>query len=372
MGGNAFSQGDDALSTPRMPPELYFQLKREYQEVLRQFYNEIRCPHEVPHKPDHGDLDFLVAGLKHGCVREDVAVGLRAERWTKTHPTVSYAVPLAGTHDQYVQVDVLECPPDMLDWEVFMKSYGDLLQILGHTLRNLGLTANDKGFYVRVPEIEARSQKESMLLLTNNPDKAMAFLGLDANKWHGRSTAGQGPAGFTSVEDIFEWCTSGRFFSLEFLNDKRDKSNDRRRLKQRSMFASFLNDWLPAHPEVGAQGLKWTRQEILELALSAFDKQKEYEKMMHLHDIMLREDALWEKVLKRWVQFENGKPELRREADMNDENRRPWASMIDEEDQEGLVSWVQENWEKAKDKEKSRVSQPKRERREGVKAVSLA
>lgn len=254
MGGNAFSQGDDALSTPRMPPELYFKLKREYQETLQQFYNEVRCPQEVPDKPDHGDIDFLVAGLKPGCLREDVAVGLRAERWTKTHPAVSYAVPLAGTDDQYVQIDVLECPPDMLDWDVFMKSYSDLWQIFGHTLRSLGFTANDKGFHLRIPDIEARNQKESMLLLTKDPDAVMAFLGLDANKWYGRSTSGQGPAGFTSVEDIFEWCTSGRFFSLEFLNDKREKSNDRRRLKQRSMFASFLNEWLPAHPELGVEG----------------------------------------------------------------------------------------------------------------------
>ncbi len=80
---------------------------------------------------------------------------------------------------------------------------GDLWNILGTTIRPFGLTVNDKGMYLRIPEIELLDRKKSMIYLTDSPSQILQFLGLDEEKWW---------AEFGTRREMFELAAGCRMF----------------------------------------------------------------------------------------------------------------------------------------------------------------
>lgn len=237
MGGLAFAapgpNGEPALSIPRMSSEVYIKLRDQCMIILSTLYYEVFCPAEAPNKPDHGDVDILVSGPRRSDINGEVLKqALHAFRANTTNPvSKNFAVPLPSKdpteskrEQVYAQVDVCRCPEGHLKWELLMKSYGDLWQIVGKFLRKAGLVANDRGLHVRVQEIEDAGQKNlSMIYLSHDPSAVLSFLGLDEERWK---------AGFTSVEEVYEWCCQGRFFwPTAFMRDV-ENSNDRQRMSK--------------------------------------------------------------------------------------------------------------------------------------------
>ena len=62
MGGGAFGAGASALFTPRMPPDIYRQVRANCHSALQKIFVYVATPIEGPGKKDHGDIDVLVAG----------------------------------------------------------------------------------------------------------------------------------------------------------------------------------------------------------------------------------------------------------------------------------------------------------------------
>ena len=94
MGGNAFA--GQHLSTPRMPPEVYFQVKEQTLAILRQHYKYAGVPIERPAKVNHGDIDVLVAEPRSGraLTAEQFGLALNAQyHFTpKGSPTTHFAL----------------------------------------------------------------------------------------------------------------------------------------------------------------------------------------------------------------------------------------------------------------------------------------
>ena len=170
MGGQAFNQlaanGKGAITTPRLSPETYMRLKQAVIGILSDHFGECVCPCEAPCKVDHGDIDVLVGedGLKHSI--SQVALWLGAEHKIDRGDSYSFAMPYTAKDGTaaHAQVDVHPCG-DNLHWLAFMQSYGDIWQTLGVSIRGLGFTATDKGFYVRLPQLEKKDWKASMIFL---------------------------------------------------------------------------------------------------------------------------------------------------------------------------------------------------------------
>jgi hypothetical protein len=274
MGGNAFTD----LLTPRLPHELYELIRAQCHQALQPFYEDVITPAEAPSKVDHGDIDFLVAQPKQDkngriAAGSTVAAALGASKFkhTPNSKTTQFAVPLpkahmvAGSEDTdglYAQVDVHVVPdPAFLAWELFLVSYGDLVQILGILNRPIGLTANDRGLYLRIPEIEPGNRKKAMIFLTDSPSEMMSFLHLDEDVYN---------TGFATNEDIFRWCLQGVLYSEP--KAKEETSNDRQRLKKRGMFISCIREFVPEHAaEIFPPSRRvWTREEVLKEALRTF------------------------------------------------------------------------------------------------------
>ena len=122
----------------------------------------------------------------------------------------------------FIQIDFKICPTlKILEWELFHGAHGDLWNILGSMIRKFGLTVNNLGMYLRIPEIEAKDRKMSMILLTDEPRQILEFLGLDEEKWWKE---------FSSREEMFEYAAGCRMFWVK-AGEEEDSPEDGEEVK---------------------------------------------------------------------------------------------------------------------------------------------
>ena len=273
MGGNAFTSGPSPLSTPRMPPDVYFALRDHYINLLRTLYQEVATPLEAPGKSSYGDIDILVARpWTEPLPIDSVSTCLTASRTFANHgsPTTSFAVPYAQSDDIFVQVDVHVCPRETFEWQMLHQSHGDLWNLLGTAIRPFGLTANDCGLHLRISEIEALDRKRSLVLLTRDPKEVLEFLGLEESAINKR---------FSSIDELYKFAGSCRFFDPEKYCKDNLKANDRKRMAQRKIYREFVESWIPEFCESGGHEKtgQLDRSAISEEALEVFGKEREYQ-----------------------------------------------------------------------------------------------
>ncbi|KIW07053.1 uncharacterized protein PV09_01944 [Verruconis gallopava] len=360
MGGKVFTD----LRVPRLPHELYHHVRIHCQKALRDFYVDVLSPPEAPDKPDHGDIDFLVARpILSPIEPDDVASSFGALKHKRipNSKTTHYAVPLPGREHEFAQVDVHVCSEGHFHWEAFLHAYGDMMQILGVLNRPIGLTANEKGLHIRVREIEAKNRKRAMVFLTSDPHVAMRFLRLDVDAYE---------AGFQSNEQIYRWCFQGELYSEPIM--LATTSNDRSRLRKRDMFTTCLQDWLPAHRQELFPPTRriWTRDEVRDKALEWFpDAQRKYEEAMG-HNMLeewqlgvladMREKCLGElgekaareviRGSKRFVDRADGAWRVNEAAPEENIGLVPvWMDHLQTEDDKArFLEWFKENWRDVK------------------------
>ncbi|KAL8783289.1 MAG: hypothetical protein Q9213_004723 [Squamulea squamosa] len=255
-----------------MPAVVYRCLLRQYHEQLSAFFERVANPIEAPGKTTFGDIDILVAKPNVAPFEiEAVAKALNARRTLSFPPLYSLAVPYPGMEGSFVQVDIHVCEADDFEWELFHKSHGDMWNLIGTSIRSFGLTANDKGLHLRIPEIERENRKRSMVFLTAKPDTALDFLGLNKDTY---------ARPIDTVEAMFEYACTCRFFRPEPYKKADLKSNDRKRMGQRELFRQFVEEYLPnrtsmAHNIGDAAGV--TKEDVFEEALERFGKREEAE-----------------------------------------------------------------------------------------------
>ncbi|KAI4207438.1 MAG: hypothetical protein LQ346_000567 [Caloplaca aetnensis] len=182
----------------------------------------------------------------------------------------SFAVPHPHLGGSYIQLDIQVCEIDNFDWEVFHKSHGDLWNLLGSSIRPFGLTANGKGLYMRIPEIEERDRKRSLVFLTADPDTVLYFLGVDRDAY---------AQPFKAVDDMYEYVCSTRFFRPSSYVKDGLRANDRKRMAQRELYRRFVEEYVPQN-KAAAQGHgkveRLAREQVLEESLERFEKKEEY------------------------------------------------------------------------------------------------
>ena len=400
MGGSAFP----SYNTPRLSHAEYYALRERITALLSGFYAKIVCPPEAPSKLTHGDLDLLVCTPLSEFTSQTLASALGAVAATKPSTTTSYCVPLAAAAHapcsaaaeggaaaappaRFAQVDLLLVAAEpALPWTLFTRSYGDMQQILGLLQRPLGLTSNDVGLHVRVPEIErAGNRKAAMLLLSGDVGCMLEFLGLDEEAVR---------RGFGSDDEVFEWCLRGRFWGegvvaalLEERSGERNgamHAGDRERLRKRDMFRRFVDEFLPSHQELWKGKESWSREQVLREALRVFPVCETYDVMMHGHNALEKEKAFVKEIrsvvpeegerldrvmrgLKRCVDWTDGRPVmLDNEREIG--QRTQWLAQVRDEEKHMLLAWIKKNYVELQRREQARAQQMKRNRQ----AVSSA
>lgn len=186
-----------------------------------------------------------------------------------------------------IQVDIHICATlEHLQWMLFKHAHGDLWNLLGTTIRPCGLTIDEVGLYVRIPEVEEFDKKKAKVLLSTEPAEILRFLGLrfDDKQWE---------EPFGSDEAVFEYAATCRLFwakTKDASNDNGDeekekegsgaavgadkrklKSNDRRRMAFRPLFRKWVDEYLPACRASGRFATAPpTRDEVREQAFAYF------------------------------------------------------------------------------------------------------
>ncbi|KAI2606581.1 hypothetical protein GGR54DRAFT_644194 [Hypoxylon sp. NC1633] len=293
MGGLAFSSGQERLDTPRMPTAIYQQVLNSCHAKLRQLFVITATPIPGPAKQDHGDIDILVAWERNAIFPSSTSSSLSTSIPTRPKDSleaakhllnakhsvrqqsgsINLAIPWPETgghgresHDdsgskRYIQVDLHLCKSlEQLQWLLFKNAHGDIWNVLGSLIRPFGLTIDEVGLHIRIPEIEALDRKKARILLTTDPCDVLEFLGLsnDCLQWE---------EPFRSVDDLFDYITTCRLFWVRpvaeddsegddnkskstsdsgQIDKSRLKANDRRRMKQRPVFRKFVEEFLPA------------------------------------------------------------------------------------------------------------------------------
>lgn len=334
MGGNAFNKHSPALPTPRMPPEIYTKTLSQTLDTLRKHYQHVGSPIEAPGKPDFGDIDIMVASplsrdfdtltTPPKTVAENLSktLGAAASILESGNPTINLAVPWPAEEveeQKYVQIDIHVCKDSKdLTWNLFHAAHGDLWNILGTTIRPFGLTVNDKGMYLRIPEIELLDRKKSMIFLTDSPSQILEFLGLDESKWWSE---------FGSRREMFEFAAGCRMFWVKEKEvegeeeeggvgdvvgeveggvggqeggekgKKKLKHNDRQRMAKRPIFREWIEEFIPLLREEGRCGeCKVTREQVMEEAFAKWGVETEYEERLRAWRLARHEDELWREI----------------------------------------------------------------------------
>jgi hypothetical protein len=212
--------------------------------------------------------------------------------------------------------------------------------------------------HVRVEEIEPYNKKKALLFLTRDPNKMIGFYGMDVAKYW---------SGFKDEDDLFDWASSGRFFSHKIFEHRVEKHNDRARQAKRPMYQRFVEEYMPAHADRGDANT-WTRYEVLQEALASFKKQAEYDSMMKEHSLKTAEEELWKEIkvtvpiqsnslalvlkgLRRWVVFEHGQPRISTEPNLGEP--LIWSGFVSADSKDAVLTWVENNWEQVKSLEKA-------------------
>ncbi|PQE17065.1 hypothetical protein CJF30_00003782 [Rutstroemia sp. NJR-2017a BBW] len=396
MGGQAFAAH---FPTPRMSLAIYKHVLTQTQTILRTYYTNVSSAIEGPGKTTYGDVDVLVAGLlPHAfppgiSVAEKLKQALHAKACIqdKGNPTINFAVPWPREYEE-AQIDGLESKAQ-IDTEDGLESktqipdngteeenkyvqvdvhisHGDLWNILGTTIRPYGLTVNNHGLYIRIPEIEMVERKKSMVFLTDDPVRVLDFLGLDEEKWWRR---------FGSQEEMFEYAGTCRMVWVkeevdvvegegeekgekgEEKEKKKLKHNDRRRLAQRPIFKAWFEDFVPRCLKEGKYDIpRTTREQILTDAFEKFGIQEEYNTKLKEWSYTRHIDELTRDAIKNTIPVDGVDGQLRAAAirilkgvileGEKFEGKIPDAAEKDESgfyDLEVVKRFVGENWEEA-------------------------
>ncbi|KAI0165989.1 hypothetical protein GGR57DRAFT_496269 [Xylariaceae sp. FL1272] len=261
----------------------------------------VASPIEGPAKESFGDIDIFVTWVDQSIdlqsntqriwaeicqlieavdiKREQPAVASLAIAWPKALLPLDHE---PNASETYIQVDVQICSTiEQLNFVLFKHSHGDIWNLLGSTIRPVGLTIDEVGLYVRMARIEDINKKASKILLTREPIEILNFLGLksDGTQW-------QKP--FDSEQELYEYATTCRFFwvsigavrpvtegldETDITEDKKKlKSNDRRRMTYRPVFRKWVEEFIPSLRTSTALSFPSEPQSRDLIRLQAFEK----------------------------------------------------------------------------------------------------
>ena len=327
MGGSAFSSGKDALSTPRMPKDIYEAVKSRCHAILRELYIHVASPTDGPGKQDFGDIDILLACPKKGTsINKGDGVSSVAKALGATRCIVNYGAasnlalpwpaskdassmesnsPASGVGvDKYIQVDIhiLDSVKDM-EWLLFKHGHGDIWSILGSVMRPYGLTVDEGALWLRIPEIEQSNRNKAKVFLTSEPREVLEFVGLDIDRYF------EGP--FHDAQTMYEYIAQCRMFSVPPLKPEQDrdsataedleklKSNDRRRMQQRPVFRSFFDDFVVQCRSEGRFAERRTsREQITNEAFARFHVEAEFKARRDAFLLKKQKETIWNKLIK--------------------------------------------------------------------------
>ena len=253
MGGNALK----TTVSKRMDVQRYEQIKKEIINILKEHYLSGVVPLEKPGKLDYGDLDIICLIDESKGVFDAVKT-IHSKESRKNGHVVSFEY--KGHQIDEIHVNTM----DELEFAELFYSYGDTGMILGMMCKTVGLILKDRELKISLPK-PLDTQK---LKLTKNIHEVLSFLGLSYNDWE---------KGFKTLDEIFCWITSSRYFRPDAFKRESLASKGRKRDGDRPMFQQFV-DFCERHrfSDDVLNRDRFHQQTVFTDALQFFDKKQQY------------------------------------------------------------------------------------------------
>ncbi|CAF3655208.1 unnamed protein product [Fusarium graminearum] len=142
----------------------------------------------------------------------------------------------------FIQVDVHYCATvKQAKYLRFHQAHGDMWQLLGSVIRPFGLTVDNVGLWIRIPEVELVDKKRAKILLTSVPNQILDFIGVSPTEYW---------RPFADVETMFRYISKCHMFYVpsDYSADNElasTKSNDRQRLAKRPVYGQWIHEFKP-------------------------------------------------------------------------------------------------------------------------------
>jgi len=223
LGGTALNR--IGITTERKTTKDLFRIFNEikgyfsnYTITMTKFYSE---------KETHGDLDILLKTKDTNGLIDIVNKYLNPEGIVVNDGTISF------DYDNF-QVDLICLDPEIWNTAVQYYSYDPLANLLGKIAKGFGLRYGKDGLYYK----NIGKNNTQKIMLSRDIDEIFKFLGYDLNEIK---------QGFVSLNEIYDFISSGKFFDKELFMPRNLTNNDRKRSMKRPTFKGFLTYMKNSH-----------------------------------------------------------------------------------------------------------------------------
>ena len=227
MGGNI----KFVTPTKRYSVEEYNKASSEVIEKLSQTIFTVNCADKniqivksYKTKESFGDCDIVVNSeyLKSNYIESIVSsFKLKVGDWSKNGNVFSFVY-------EKMQVDLIITPSDEFQTSLDYFAWNDLGNLIGRQSKRIGIKFGHDGSYIIVKD---KDQVLGKILLTKNISKLFDVLGLDYTVWKN---------GFDTLEDIFKFVASGKYFNPDIYLFENRNAISRERDRKRATYNSFL------------------------------------------------------------------------------------------------------------------------------------
>lgn len=219
-------------------------------------------------KPDFGDIDILI--LSSADHRKIVDAFEPTEVY---HNSDCFSFDYKG-----VQVDFIFCKPENFVISCYYFAYNDLGNLLGRIFHKMGLKFGHDGLSMVVRD---DTQVIGEISLSKNIDEILEFGGYSVDRYH---------EGFETLEDIFKYVVSSKFYSYEIFDLDNRNYRARVRDRKRKTYTEFLK-W--AEVNANDSDYRWAsnKADYLPSVLHRFRKVDEYFSIIrnHSRNLTIRE-----------------------------------------------------------------------------------
>ena len=173
-------------------------------------------------KADHGDLDIIIPKIDTNELLNFIKNTLKSKDIYINTPVISFEY-------NNFQIDFILVEKEYLDTSRLYLSYDPFGNIMGKITFDLHLTYGMHGLYYQYRNYSGIDPFN--ISISTDTEKIHTFFGLDYQLFNN--------VGFNTLEEIFDYIHSSRFYDNRILRPENMRGRDRRRNKKRTTFHQF-------------------------------------------------------------------------------------------------------------------------------------
>jgi len=218
MGGLALK----STHTRRYQRKEFDALWIEVSGIIGKTFKQFSMPRYFESKESFGDMDIIISleGFDYETMREYITTTFKPNEIFHNGHSWSFDY-------KEIQIDFITCPAEDYESYEHYFAFNDLGNFIGRMAQVMGLKYGQEGLWYN----HYNGNQKTKIIISKDYPKIFDYLGLDYSKWI---------TGFDSLEEIFEYVKTSRFFNPEiFQMHHLNKINRERNLK-RASYIAFL------------------------------------------------------------------------------------------------------------------------------------